>query len=201
MTKINLKFKSLAKTLSSHTEDIKHKLSSHLSEVMLNVLSKKQVINSDNQEEIQAKVETATKKLVKEIAKGKINSEEQVSKLIEKAVEDITGNTSGTSAEEGENSRGFLLFAATTVTQLDNSPLVKSLLKAVVGKLTEVALNTLDNVPAFANGIDKLHHSPLAMHGLKKAGDLEIPLPLVGDIAEEAIDQFIAHVNGQTPSA
>lgn len=200
MTKTNLKFKSLAKALSSKAEHIDI-LSSHLSEVMLNVLHKKQIINDDNKEEIQAKVETATEKLVKEIAKGKINSEEQVSKLIENAVNDITaGNTSGIS-EEGENSRGLLLFAATAVTQLDNSPLVKSLLKAVVGKLTEVALNTLDNVPAFANGVDKLHHSPLAMHGLKKAGDVEIPVPLFGDMAEEVIDQLIVHVNGHTPAA
>ncbi len=200
MTKTNLKFKSLAKALSSKAEHIDI-LSSHLSEVMLNVLHKKQIINDDNKEEIQAKVETATEKLVKEIAKGKINSEEQVSKLIENAVNDITaGNTSGIS-EEGENSRGLLLFAATAVTQLDNSPLVKSLLKAVVGKLTEVALNTLDNVPAFANGVDKLHHSPLAMHGLKKAGDVEIPVPLFGDMAEEVIDQLIVHVNGHAPAA
>jgi hypothetical protein len=200
MKETNLKFKSLAKTLSSNTEDIKNKLSAHLSETILNVLSKKQVINSDNKEEIQAKVETTTKKLVKEIAKGKINSDEQVSKLIENAVEDITGNASVTS-EEGENSRSVMLFAATTVNQLDNSPLVKSISKAVIKKLTNVALDTLDNVPVFTNSIQKMKDSSMAMHFLNKLDDIDIPVPLFGDMAEEVIDQLVAYVNGQTPAA
>lgn len=181
----------------SSTEEVKHKLSAHLSEAILAVLNKKQVLNSDNSKEIGATVQKTTDKLAKDIVKGKITSEAQIQQVLQKTADDINAN-SGANIGEGENSRGIALVAVTTaVTTLNNSPLAQSMAKAVMKKLSNLTLDTLDNIPAVAQAIEKIQASPVITGVIHKVSQVDLP-GVLGDAAEGAIDGVEDYLAGRT---
>lgn len=199
MTNPHSIFQSIVKKVkgTSSTHDIKHKLSAHLSEAILAVLNKKQVLNADNSKEIGETVQKATDKLAKDIVKGKITSQVQIQEVLQKTADDISAN-SGDNIAEGENSRGIGLVAVTTaVTTLNNSPLAQSMAKAVMKKLSNLTLETLDNLPIVAQTIEKIQASPVLIGVIHKASAVDLP-GVLGDAAEGAIDGIEDYLAGHT---